>query len=202
MVERVIEPEVEFFEELSEVLLELSPAAFTQAAELLFRATVEGRRIYSFGNGGSATTASHLVCDLTKTARLPGLPAARASALTDNVASLTAWGNDAAFESVFAEQLASVLEPGDVAFAISVSGRSPNVVLGLEVARDHEASTVLLTGGDLPLAYEDLADVVLQVPSSDFGVVESAHVAIVHALVRALTARLQGLGDLIGSDLD
>jgi D-sedoheptulose 7-phosphate isomerase len=190
VIERDGQAGTAFFGQLAWTIERISARPFEEAAEILFRATLGGRRIYAFGNGGSASTASHLACDLAKTARLPHLPAARVSALADNAACVTAWGNDVDFDSVFSGQLDGLLDPGDVAVAISVSGRSPNVLAALQLARERGAATIFLTGG-LPPPLEEPADAVVRVPSSDFGIVESAHLAIVHGFVRALLERAQ-----------
>lgn len=146
-----------------------------------------GSRVYALGNGGSASTASHLVCDLVKTARRPSEPALRAFALADNNAVLTAYANDISYVDAFAQQLTANAEAGDVVIAISASGRSPNVIAALRAARQLELFSIGLFGcGGGPAA--GLVDLPLVVDSVDFGVIETAHMAIVHALAAALKA--------------
>src|SRR5437762_9072652 len=84
----------DYLARLANLLGSISAEAMSRAVELLLEARAHGRRVYVIGNGGSAATASHLVCDLVKTAEVPGVAPLRAFALTDNTALLTAWAND------------------------------------------------------------------------------------------------------------
>jgi len=137
------------------------------------------------GNGGSATTATHMATDLIKAAPGRERERARVFALPDNIALLTAYANDIGYEQVFAVQVQEFLDPGDVLIAIGVSGRSPIILAGLEAARQARAYTIGLLGTDGGLAL-GLVDVPILVPCNDSGVVESVHLAIVHALAGAL----------------
>ena len=153
---------------------------------VLSEAQRERRRIFILGNGGSATTASHMACDLGKGAAVPGLPRLRAISLTDNTALLTAWANDASYESVFKEQLATLLEPGDVVIGISASGNSPNVLRAIEFANQHGALTIGFIGfggGKL----KDLVQIDITVSSRNYGVVEDFHCVLNHVLAQYLT---------------
>ena len=173
-------------------LLELVPQpALARAIDCLLAARAANRRVYVMGNGGSSATASHLVCDLVKTAGVAGTPPIRAFALTDNTPLLTAWANDRAFDWAFGEQIEALVEPGDVVVAISASGNSPNVVNGLLAARGRGARTIGLlgfTGG----AARDCVDIAVHVPCHDYGLVEDAHAAIGHAITAAIRAELLG----------
>jgi D-sedoheptulose 7-phosphate isomerase len=137
------------------------------------------------GNGGSAATASHFVCDLVKTARGAGMAPMRAFALVDNVPLLTAWANDCAYERSFAEQILALVEPGDIVVVISASGNSPNVVAALAAASTCGARTIGLLGFDGG-AVRDLVDVAVHIPCDDYGLVEDAHAAIAHAMTTAI----------------
>src|SRR5713226_8741580 len=95
---------------------------------LLEEAYHGGHRIFIMGNGGSAATASHFALDLAKNTIMPGIPRLKAISLTDHVPLITAWSNDTAYEHIFAEQLANLIEAGDVVIGISASGNSPNVI--------------------------------------------------------------------------
>src|SRR5712692_943488 len=95
------------------VLRMIDPAVVARAADTLCEVRARGGVIYTVGNGGSAGTASHLALDLQKAARSPGGPGTRAVCLSDSVGLITAWGNDKAFERVFAEQLEVLGESGD-----------------------------------------------------------------------------------------
>jgi D-sedoheptulose 7-phosphate isomerase len=148
-----------------------------------------GSTIFLIGNGGSAATASHMACDLTKGTRAAGIPRFRAVALTDNVPLLTAWGNDANFDCIFAEQLVTLARPGDVVLAISASGNSPNILAAVSQAQEVGATTVAWTGaagGEVA----GLADVVIRVPAETMEQVEDGHLVMAHALCVFLRARL------------
>jgi D-sedoheptulose 7-phosphate isomerase len=179
---------------LANVLHQVASEPIPQAVELLLRARASGRRVYAMGNGGSAATASHLINDLTKTCRVPGYAPLRAFALHDNVACLTAWANDAGYDSVFAEQLATLCEPGDVVIAISASGNSPNIINGLIAGAECGASTIALVGFDGGRA-KQLADVVIHVDARSYGLVEDAHSAIGHALTAAVRQALESCSE-------
>jgi D-sedoheptulose 7-phosphate isomerase len=174
-----------YFSDLSQTIEKLSFAAIDQIAETLLRAYENGRTVYLFGNGGSAALASHFACDLGKgTANGTG-KRFRVLALTDNVPLMTAWSNDSSYENIFAEQLCNFVQPEDVAFAISGSGNSPNVLRALQVARDAGAITLGLTGyagGNM----KELCDQCMIVPSDNMQIIEDLHLCVAHALFTAL----------------
>ena len=136
-----------YFEELQRVVIGLPYEAINQIADTLVRANDSGRTVYLFGNGGSASLASHFACDLGKgTAYCNGGKRFRVLALTDNIPTMTAWANDFSFEDIFSEQLQNFVQPQDVAFAISCSGNSKNVLKALQVARKAGARTIGVAG--------------------------------------------------------
>lgn len=161
----------------AEHLVGLRPAELRACAAVLRAAVATGTRIFTFGNGGSAATASHLACDLTGRGRGPTGRRARVRTLYD-AATTTAIANDHGYDEVFCRLLDGDAEPDDVAVAISVSGRSRNVVRALEAARRGGVVTVGLLGGDGGAA-RPLCDVAVTVPCIDYGVVESVHLAVV-----------------------
>jgi len=152
---------------------------------LIVAARQAGRTVFFFGNGGSASTASHFVTDITKVAaRGPGRRT-RCVSLNDNVPGVTALANDLDYARVFAEQLAVLAEPGDVVVAISGSGNTPNVLEAVKTARAIGAKTVGLTGmggGKL----KELVDVPVVVPSHSMQHVEDTHVVLLHLLTAYL----------------
>jgi D-sedoheptulose 7-phosphate isomerase len=182
----------DYLNRLAQVLALIPHDAVARTIDLLLDAQATGRRVYIMGNGGSASTASHLVCDLTKTARVAGQPPLRAFALADNGAVMTAWANDTAFDRTFAEQVDGLVELGDVVIAISASGNSSNIVAGLRAAAARGAHTVSLVGFDGGAAAL-ISDVVVHVPCRDYGLVEDSHSAIGHALTAAVRQSLQSL---------
>ncbi|MGI0052793.1 MAG: D-sedoheptulose-7-phosphate isomerase [Thermoplasmata archaeon] len=161
------------------------PEAVGRIVPILLRARTEGRTIFFFGNGGSASTASHFVVDIGKATLRGDGRRFRCLALVDNVESVTAWANDAEYAVVFSEQLKGLARAGDVAVGISGSGNSPNVLRAMEEARAMGLSTIGLTGmggGRL----KALVDVPVVVPSNSMQHVEDAHLLLGHLLTAYL----------------
>jgi D-sedoheptulose 7-phosphate isomerase len=183
-----------FLAELARLLDGVPLEAVQRAVELLLETQAAGRRVYVIGNGGSAATASHLACDLSKSTLIPGLLPLRVQALADNVPLLTAWANDAAYERVFAEQIAGLVEPNDVVIAISASGCSPNILAGLQAAAARGARTIGLLGFDGGQALA-LVDQPLHVPSDNYGLVEAAHLALGQAITAEIREVLGARGN-------
>ena len=144
----------------------------------------EDRQIFVFGNGGSAANASHFITDLGKGAsdKLPRR--FRCLSLNDNVAWLTALGNDYAYEDVYLGQLQNYARPGDLVLVMSVSGNSPNLVKAVEWARKQGVYTIALVGGKRGKLAE-LADQTLVIDSTHYGRVEDAHMGICHMICYA-----------------
>jgi D-sedoheptulose 7-phosphate isomerase len=161
-------------------LNEVTDVDLDACAEALRAAVVRGAHIYTFGNGGSASTASHLACDMSHRRRPLHGRWARVRCLGDPTTT-TAIGNDRGYDQIFAAQLRSWLGERDVLVALSVSGASANVVHALKVGRERGATNVALLGCDGGAA-QPLCDVVLRVPCNNPGVVESVHLAVVHEL--------------------
>ncbi len=179
----------QYVDSLQGVLSRLPIQDILKVEMVLLEAWLRGRSIFVAGNGGSASTASHLVNDLNKGALVPGQRRFRAIALTDNVPLLTAWGNDAGYERIFVEQMANFLQPGDVFVAISGSGNSPNILAAVEGARQAKAVTVGLTGGSGG-RLRTLADFVIVVPSNQMEQIEDVHLTLSHALCMSLRSRI------------
>jgi D-sedoheptulose 7-phosphate isomerase len=174
-----------YFGQLARVLEEIDPRAVDRLVDSICRARDAGGTIYTLGNGGSASTASHLAVDLAKNVRRPDRPNVRIFALTDNVGLLTAWANDTIYEQVFAAQIDGVIRPEDLLIAVSGSGNSRNVLAAVKVAHAAGARTFGITGfAGGRLAFE--ADDVIVVPSNNMQFIEDAHLAIVHAVMCAL----------------
>lgn len=156
-----------------------------KVADIIRIARDEGNTVFTFGNGGSGSTAVHFASDLMKTATRPDLKRIRAISLNDNMPLTTAWANDSSYEHVFKEQLENLMKPGDVVIAISGSGNSKNVLLATEFARSNGGITIGLTGFDGG-SLKSLASVLVVVPSNDMLRIEDTHLAICHLLVRLL----------------
>jgi D-sedoheptulose 7-phosphate isomerase len=119
-----------------------------QVIAALAEARDHGRHIFVCGNGGSAATASHFVCDMGKGASFNRGSRFRIMALNDSLPTLTAYSNDVSYDCVFVEQLKNFAEPGDVLIAISGSGNSPNVLRAVEYANSVGCVTIALSGRD------------------------------------------------------
>lgn len=182
----------EVFGEASRVHARLQaadPTPIVAAAALMRETASRGGRILVFGNGGSAAQAQHFAAELVGRF-VTERPALAAIALTADGSTLTAVGNDYGFERVFARQVDALGRAGDVAFGLTTSGASPNVVAALVTARDRGMSTVALTGRDGgPVA--SLVDVHVNVPDLSTARVQEAHLTVLHILCELIERDLQ-----------
>jgi D-sedoheptulose 7-phosphate isomerase len=180
----------QYFEEHQRALAALPHSLINQIADELVKAYEAGRTVYLFGNGGSASLASHFACDLGKgTAYCNGGKRLRVLALTDNIPTMTAWSNDSSYEDIFSEQLRNFVQPQDVAFAISCSGNSKNVLNALQVAREAGARTVGIAGFEGG-RMKSLCDICAIVPSNNMQVIEDLHLAMAHSIFRIVHSGL------------
>ena len=153
----------------------------TILAALTMRDAIEaGGRILVFGNGGSASDAQHFASELVGRF-MRERPAMGAIALTTDTSALTAISNDYSFRRVFVRQLEALGRPGDVAFGISTSGHSPNVVDALRYAREQGMRTIALTGRDGGAAGAT-AEIHVNVPDQNTARVQEVHCTILHAM--------------------
>lgn len=158
--------------------------AVARLVELFRRALHEDRQIFVFGNGGSAANASHFATDLGKGSSDKLGKRFRVLSLNDNVSWITALGNDYAYEDIFVKQLVNYARPGDIAFTMSVSGSSPNLVKAIDWAGKNGLETVALVGGKRG-RLADLAKQVVVIDSEHYGRVEDAHMGICHLICYA-----------------
>ena len=174
------------------LLAAVEPAEVERVVDVLWDAYQRGGRLVLCGNGGSASTASHLVCDFQKNVYLEGGRAWEVVALTDSPALLTAWGNDTEFANVFAGQARTWLRPGDVLIAISGSGNSPNVLGAVDVANEVGATSIGWSGfGGGRLAGRARVNVVIE--NHNMQQVEDLHMILGHVVFAALRDRIKGL---------
>jgi D-sedoheptulose 7-phosphate isomerase len=174
---------------LQETIAGLPVELIDQVIGLLLASAQSGHKVFICGNGGSASTASHFACDLAKNTKVDGAPRFRVIALTDNMALMTAWANDTAYDNVFAAQLEPLIEPGDVVIGISCSGNSGNVLNAMALARQHGALTVAFTG-DIGGRLQAMVDVCVLAPSPRIEQQEDIHLALEHCICVALRNRL------------
>lgn len=153
------------------------------AGEALVLALSNGRKVLTFGNGGSAAEASHFAEELVGRFRKTRRPFPAISLSADS-GTVTCISNDFGYESLFERQVEAFVQPGDVAVALTTSGRSENVVRALRAARQKGAVTIAMTG-EAGLDGAD-ADHVIAVPSSDSAFVQEVHLMLIHVLCSAV----------------
>lgn len=173
----------QYKKDLTAAVLGIDAVAFEKTIGLLAGAYRSGKQVFIMGNGGSAGTANHFVCDFGKNAvQNPDKPRFRIISLCDNVEKITAFGNDVSFDEIFRQQLINLLNPGDVLIAISASGSSPDLVRACEYAREKDARMVTLSGfrgGKI----KEYADAAFVVPLESYEMIEDVHLNIMHMIV-------------------
>ncbi len=176
-----------YFAELEQMVQTISRTHLQQVLSLLEEAYHHGHRIFIMGNGGSAATASHFALDLAKNTITPGAPRLKAISLTDHVPLITAWSNDTAYEHIFEEQLANLIEAGDVVIGISASGNSPNVINAMRLAKQSRAATIGLLGAKGGVL-KTLVDAYILAPGQNIEQEEDAHLILAHVITRHMRA--------------
>ncbi len=191
-------PVASYIEELKNTMDLLPEDRIQEVIELLREARLARRQVFIMGNGGSASTATHFVCDLGKNTRSPELPNFRVIGLSDNMAIFSALANDEGYENVFAQQLASFVQPEDIVIGISASGNSPNVLRAMVLANQRGARTVAFTGFDGG-KLRSLAGIEIHVPSHCIEHVEDIHLVLEHLITKALKG-MNMTGQTIGME--
>lgn len=146
---------------------------FSLWVEMVKKLQNESGCLYLIGNGASSSMCSHFAADLTKNAHI------RTQVFTD-AALLTAVGNDISFERIFAESLLRTARAGDLLLTISSSGNSPNIIAGIEAARRLKMIVITLSGMNSSNASRRMGNLNIYVPGETYGIVETAHAAILH----------------------
>jgi D-sedoheptulose 7-phosphate isomerase len=172
-----------YFVEVNQMLQGISLPHLHKVLHLLEQGYLEHHRIFIMGNGGSAATASHFALDLAKNTIVAGAPRLKAISLTDHVPLITAWSNDTAYEHIFAEQLANMIEPGDVVIGISTSGNSLNVINALHLAKQMGAATIGLLGA-AGGTIKGIVDAYVLAPGRNIEQEEDAHMILAHVITR------------------
>lgn len=162
-----------------------------QAVEMIVAAFRKGNKVLLFGNGGSATDATHMAGEFVNRFQIerPGLPAV---ALATDMAVLTSISNDYSYEEIFARQIKTLGAPGDVAIGISTSGNSPNVIKGMKAAKSGRLTTIAFTGGKGG-KLAGLADIAFVVPSASVPRIQETHITLGHAICQLVDQRLFGV---------
>lgn len=168
-----------YLDRLVKTLQELPREPVQKTIDILREARKNKKMIFLFGNGGSASNTSHIVNDLIKNCRMAGEPDFRILSLNENTATMTAYGNDYGYETVFEGQLRSYANPGDVVLAMSTSGNSPNVIKALEAAKEMGLTTIGFTGA-MGGKMKDMVDVCVHAPSNWTGIIEDVAIILGH----------------------
>ena len=182
---------------LQKTMDRLPQALIAEVINILHDARMTGRQVFIMGNGGSASTATHFVCDLAKNTRREGLPHYRVIGLTDNMAIFSAYANDEGYDQVFSQQLANLIKPNDIVIGISASGNSANVLNGIEEAKKNQATTIAFTGftgGRLG----SMVDINIHVDSHIIEHVEDIHLMLEHMIVKTIKERVYAESDFAG----
>jgi D-sedoheptulose 7-phosphate isomerase len=175
-----------YLTEVQETIDQMDQEPIERVIQTLHDARLNYQQVFVLGNGGSAATASHFVCDLAKNTRLPGCPDLRAIGLADNMAILSAYANDEGYENVFAQQLKNLVRADDVVIAISTSGNSPNVLNAVEMANQLGATTIGFTGRDGG-QLGPIVRIEVRVPNQHADQIEDVHLMLAHLISRSLS---------------
>lgn len=152
---------------------------------VLAKARAEKRTVFTMGNGGSASTASHVAEDIAKGTIVESKPRFRVISLVDSLPGILAWANDASYDDIFVEQLKNLMESGDIVIGISGSGNSMNVIKAIEWANENGGLTVGFTGYDGGNLMKNVQRSI-HIPSNDMQKVEDLHLMLLHILFRLL----------------
>ncbi len=184
---------VRIFEESAQVKVKFAKEnveKIIEVVQVIAQAFREGKKLILFGNGGSATDASHIAAEFVNRFLMerPPLPAV---ALNTDVAVLTSISNDYDYSQVFSKQLAALGHEGDIVIGISTSGNSPNIVKAVEVAKKNGLKTVVLTGGTGG-KLANMADYTFIVPTRHTPRIQEAHITLGHAICQMVDEELFG----------
>jgi D-sedoheptulose 7-phosphate isomerase len=188
----------EFLSEATGVIERMPLSDIDRVVEMLFDAWKHGNTVFLIGNGGSASTATHMAADLTKSIAVPGKRRFRAMALVDNIPMVSALTNDDGWENIYTEQLIAYFRPGDLVMAFSVHGGagrdkagawSQNLLKALQYAKDHGGKAIGFAGFDGG-AMKQMADACVVVPANSTPQVEAFHVVLHHMIAFCLKERI------------
>jgi D-sedoheptulose 7-phosphate isomerase len=190
-----------YFNKVSETLKEVDTNSIESALDIIMDCYNIGNTIYIFGNGGSASTASHVAGDFMKGISFGLDKRFRVICLNDNIPAITAISNDLTYDEVFYEQLKTYLEKDDVVIGISGSGNSVNVVKALNYARQVGTKIIAFSGyrgGKI----KNMADVLIHAPVNDMEITEDIHIIIFHAIKQLINKKIKGEDFSMGANYD
>jgi D-sedoheptulose 7-phosphate isomerase len=176
---------VNYYKRLAECISRTEMESIALAVEIIKSKAELGRWIFTCGNGGSASTASHYVTDWGKMRWVNKSKKFKAMCLSDNIGMLTAYGNDLAYEETFSNSLLNYSEAGDLVIFVSGSGNSSNVVKACSVAREHGVETMCVVGYDGGKLAQ-MCDYVVHFPINDMQICEDLHLSFGHIVMKAI----------------
>jgi len=181
----------DYFSELKTAVDAISLDDIQKIANVLLSAYKKDKTVFILGNGGAASTASHMSCDLGK-GTLKNVynkreKRFRAISLTDNVATMTAFANDLSYDDMFVQQLHNLVKKGDIVIGISGSGNTPNIIKALMYAKDQGAITVGFLGYHNGGKAKEFVDYDITIQSASYGIIEDLHLALGHVFTSCLS---------------
>lgn len=179
----------EYFERVKAVLDSIRKDDLNLLMNLLVEARDRGNFVFVMGNGGSASTASHYVCDFNKGISYGKEKMFKFICLNDNLPTMMAYANDISYDEIFVGPLRNYLSEGDVVIGISGSGNSANVVKAIQYANEHEGISVGITGFDGGKV-KQLSRYNVHVPIDDMQVAEDLHMVLDHCMMKILSKNL------------
>ncbi len=189
-----------YFSDMREVIDRISKEDIDRAIELLFSAWKDDRTVFIMGNGGSASTATHFACDLSKCTIVEGKKRFRAICLNDNIPLMSALVNDEGFDNLYSEQLKNLMRSGDLLIGISVHGGSgkdkaglwsQNLLKAMNLTKEFYGGTTIGVSGFDGGAMKELADACIVVPFESTPQVESFHLALEHLICSCLKEKIK-----------
>lgn len=171
-----------YFTGINNILNNINIESISKIICALKEAHNDKKKIFLIGNGGSAATANHFMCDLGKNAIKDNENRFQILSLSDSVSCITAYGNDIGYKSVFVEQLRNLMESGDLLIAISASGNSPNIIEAVKYAKKKNGIVISLTGfegGEL----KGISNLNVNIDSDSYEKIEDIHLMISHIIV-------------------
>ena len=196
MVNELVES---YLNEFKRILSDLDKDKISQLVDKIKETNEKGRTIFLIGNGGSASTASHWACDLVKGTikdfEDKNEKRLKVICLTDNIPIMTAYANDLSYDEIFSQPLKNLVKKGDLLIAITCSGKSKNIMRGIEVAKEagnYVFSLVGFDGGNVA----PISDNFLIVPSKNYGIIEDFHLVLNHLVTASLKGKNNYINDI------
>ncbi|OGQ91664.1 MAG: phosphoheptose isomerase [Deltaproteobacteria bacterium RIFOXYA12_FULL_58_15] len=175
----------DYFNRLCHTIANIDRQAINQFIDLIEKARQDGNAVFTFGNGGSASTASHMVCDLNKGVSYGREKRLRVICLNDSISTVMAYSNDVGYADVFVEQLRNFCQPKDLVIGLSGSGNSENVLRAIGYARKRGATTIGFCGYDGG-KLKQLVDLAVHAPIHDMQIAEDLHLVVLHIATQVL----------------